>query len=219
MKTFYHGTSKLFGEFRPLETIGTGEGKSKFGWGVYLTSAFSTAVLYSGKGPGREAADHYIYSVDIPDPDTHPEKYFVLHKPVPEDIASLATSEVGPISDDALGWGHEFRKELETKLFVKEYGRKPKSAEGGVAQKLAADWFYSHGIIGLIWPHGGWPKRGEAKLVDNLDVAMFNGKDIVISKIERIDVEFVAKIKKNPDKLTCVEKSGAERKEVDVNSL
>lgn len=47
MKTYYHGTSKLFKEFRPLETIGTGEGKSKFGWGIYLTSSYATAVLYS----------------------------------------------------------------------------------------------------------------------------------------------------------------------------
>ena len=36
MITVFHGTTKLFKEFRPQDTIGTGEGKSKFGWDTYL---------------------------------------------------------------------------------------------------------------------------------------------------------------------------------------
>lgn len=213
MKTYYHGTSKLFKEFRPLETIGTGEGKSKFGWGIYLTSSYATAVLYSGKGPGREAADHYIYSADIPDPEENQDKYFVLHKPVPQDLIKLVESEIGPIEDrTATEWGNDFRNALETMLFVKANGRKPKDkADSGKAQKLAADWFYSHGIIGLIWPQSSWPKKGEVKVVEKLNIAMFNSADTHICKIERVDVEFKAKIKSQPDKVTCIEKNGAER--------
>lgn len=114
MMTLYHGTTKLFREFRPQDTIGTGEGKSKFGWGTYLTSAFATAVLYSGKGPGRNASDHYVYSVEIPNPETNEDKYFVLHKPVPKGISILVEKELGPIKDSsALEWGNDFRTQLQ----------------------------------------------------------------------------------------------------------
>ena len=118
MITVFHGTTKLFKEFRPQDTIGTGKGKSKFGWGTYLTSAFTTAVLYSGKGPGREAAGHYVYSVEIPNPGTNESKYFVLHKPVPSQVSSLVEKEIGQIKDrSALEWGNDFRTELETMIF------------------------------------------------------------------------------------------------------
>ena len=118
MITVFHGTTKLFKEFRPQDTIGTGKGKSKFGWGTYLTSAFTTAVLYSGKGPGREAAGHYVYSVEIPNPGTNESKYFVLHKPVPSHVSSLLEKEIGQIKDrSALEWGNDFRTELETMIF------------------------------------------------------------------------------------------------------
>lgn len=221
MKTYYHGTSKLFKEFRPLDTIGTGEGKSKFGWGIYLTSIYATAVLYSGKGPGRQAADHYIYSVDIPDPETNPDRYFILHKAVPQGLIELFEKEIGHITDpNVTAWGNDFRNELEIKLYSKEYGRKPKDkAEKGESQKLAADWLYNHGIIGLIWPQGSWPKKGETKVVDKFNIAMFNREDTHICKIERVDVEFKAKDKKEPDNVTCIEKKDAERVSIDINTL
>lgn len=200
-----------------METIGTGEGKSKFGWGVYLTSAYATAVLYSGKGPGREAEDHYVYSVEIPDDD----RYFILHKPVPEQIADLAEAEVGTVKDpSALEWGNDFRAELEEMLFMKNFGHKPKDKkEDGLAQKLFADWLYAHGFLGLAWPQSSWPKRGEDKQVDKLNIAMFSGEDIRISMIERVEVAFVAKQKSKPDKLTCMEVKGSERKVINPEHL
>lgn len=221
MITIFHGTSKLFKEFRPQDTIGTGEGKSKFGWGTYLTSAFATAVLYSGKGPGREAADHYVYSVEVPNPETNEVKYFVLHKPVPEYISSLVEKEIGMIKERSiLEWGNDFRTELETMLFKKEYGRKPNGKnEVGIAQKLCADWLYAHGIIGLAWPQGKWPQRGENKHVEKLNIAMFNGNDIHITKIERVDVEFVVKDKSKPDKVTCIEKKDSNRITIDIQEI
>ena len=221
MITVFHGTTKLFKEFRPQDTIGTGEGKSKFGWGTYLTSAFATAVLYSGKGPGREAAGHYVYSVEIPNPVTNESKYFVLHKPVPSQVSSLVEKEIGQIKDrSALEWGNDFRTELETMLFIREYGRKPKGkSEVGTAQKLCADWFYKHGIIGIAWPHGTWPQRGLMMPVENLNVAMFHGSDIHITMVERVEVEFKAKSKNTPDKVTCIEKKNSERITIDIDAL
>ena len=36
MEKFYHGTCRLFKDFS-LSFLGTGEGKSKFGQGIYVT--------------------------------------------------------------------------------------------------------------------------------------------------------------------------------------
>ena len=58
METFYHGTCRLFKNFS-LEYIGEGEGKSKFGQGVYITSSYASAALYAakaGKANGVESS-------------------------------------------------------------------------------------------------------------------------------------------------------------------
>jgi hypothetical protein len=48
METFYHGTYRLFDHF-DIAHLGEGEGKSKFGQGIYITSSYATAALYAAK--------------------------------------------------------------------------------------------------------------------------------------------------------------------------
>lgn len=48
MEIFYHGTCRLFDHFS-LDHLGEGEGKSKFGHGIYITSSYKTAALYASK--------------------------------------------------------------------------------------------------------------------------------------------------------------------------
>lgn len=64
MLTFYHGSPMLFSKF-DLAHILEGDGKVKFGYGVYLTSSFSSAAHYSGAN--RNATTHYVYTVEVPD--------------------------------------------------------------------------------------------------------------------------------------------------------
>ena len=45
---FYHGTCYIFDKFS-LSFLGSGEGKSKFGQGIYITSSYKTAALYAAK--------------------------------------------------------------------------------------------------------------------------------------------------------------------------
>ena len=47
MAIYYHGSSVLFPEF-DLSHVLEGDGKVKFGFGVYLTSSFRSAAHYSG---------------------------------------------------------------------------------------------------------------------------------------------------------------------------
>lgn len=219
METFYHGTSQLFNEFRPEDTIGQGEGNIKFGWGAYFTSEFATAVLYSGKGPGHSLnIDHYVYSVELESPFDHPDKFFILHKAVPANIIEWVETEICtiPNKEEICGWGGDFRKFLEGELYRKQYGEYPPSwkktpgadnSKNIKSKKMAADWLYNHGIIGIVWPQGSWPKRGEDKVVTNFNVAVFRSKDIRITKVEKVEVEF-----NNKDK--CIEKRNSERQTI-----
>ena len=45
-ETFYHGSCYLFDRFSSA-FLGAGEGKSKFGHGIYITSSYKTAALYA----------------------------------------------------------------------------------------------------------------------------------------------------------------------------
>ena len=63
---FYHGTCHLFDKFS-LSFLGSGEGKSKFGQGIYITSSYKTAALYASKAAkanGKES--YYVYTVEVP---------------------------------------------------------------------------------------------------------------------------------------------------------
>ena len=42
-----------------------GDGKVKFGYGVYLTSGFKSAAHYS-QTKSRPATTHYVYTVEVP---------------------------------------------------------------------------------------------------------------------------------------------------------
>lgn len=49
MTTYYHGTTALFDHF-DISHLFEGDGKCKFGVGIYATSVYRTAVVYAKKG-------------------------------------------------------------------------------------------------------------------------------------------------------------------------
>ena len=55
---FYHGSCHLFNKFS-LTFLGSGEGKSKFGHGIYITSNYKTAALYAAKAAKAEIVNEY----------------------------------------------------------------------------------------------------------------------------------------------------------------
>ena len=64
MAIFYHGSSVLFSKFDLAHAL-EGDGKVKFGYGVYLTSSFKSAAHYSGAN--KSATTHYVYTVEVPE--------------------------------------------------------------------------------------------------------------------------------------------------------
>ena len=84
---FYHGTCRLFDKFS-LSFLGEGEGKSKFGQGIYITSSYKTASLYASKAAKANGKDCcYVYTVEVPllTDDNH----IFSCKSVNEDVISL----------------------------------------------------------------------------------------------------------------------------------
>ena len=60
MEIFYHGSSVLFVRF-DLSHVLEGDGKVKFGYGVYLTSSFKSAAHYSGAN--KSATTNFVLLV------------------------------------------------------------------------------------------------------------------------------------------------------------
>ena len=86
MQIFYHGSSVLFPKF-DLSHVLEGDGKVKFGYGVYLTSSFKSAAHYS-ETKSRTATTHYVYTVEIPD--FTDDNHIDFKKPVHPDIVKRA---------------------------------------------------------------------------------------------------------------------------------
>ena len=93
MELFYHGTCRLFDKFS-LSHLGEGEGKSKFGHGIYLTSRYATAALYGSKAAKANGVDTvYVYTVEVPD--ITDDNHVRLLCPVNADIVARTVAKLG----------------------------------------------------------------------------------------------------------------------------
>ena len=61
MEIFYHGTSVLFKKFDLAHAL-EGDGKAKFGFGTYVTEAYTSAAHYAYNKKRPENKDYYVYS-------------------------------------------------------------------------------------------------------------------------------------------------------------
>lgn len=143
MTTFYHGSHKLFDRFDLSHAL-EGDGKVKFGYGVYVTSAYSSAAHYSGANPA--ATEHYVYTVEIPE--RTQTNCIVFKEPVHPAIADAAQTMLGcPIPEKVLqDAGKDFRKFLAMKLT----GEKRVTLTG---EKAASEFLLSIGVELIEWPY------------------------------------------------------------------
>lgn len=108
MEIFYHGSSVLFDRF-DLSHVLEGDGKVKFGYGVYLTSSFKSAAHYSGAN--KSATTHFVYTVEIPD--LTEDNHINFKQPVHLDIVKRAEQKLGnAIPQKFTLDGKDFRKYL-----------------------------------------------------------------------------------------------------------
>ena len=180
---FYHGTCHLFDKFS-LSCLGSGEGKSKFGQGIYITSSYKTAALYASKAAkanGKECC--YVYTVEVPllTDDNH----IFSCKPVNADVAQRAEKTIGEaIPDEIKSAGKLFRKYLGNLLTGQRTTiKKMMSKADAAAENAVSEFLNKIGIVYLAWP------QSQTKPDGDTNRAVLNENDIKIIKIEQVECD------------------------------
>ena len=182
---FYHGSSaEPFDRFS-LEHALEGDGKVKFGWGVYVTEKYTTAAHYAFNKHRPENKDFYVYTVEIPD--RTPENCLSLLKgvPVAESIVKRVEAQLGePIPAEAKVEGIPFRKYLANKLTGEVKPVKKMIDKATVAGEKAASEFLSGIGVDLIeWPYN-WQKPEAEK-----NMAVLDDRNVRIVRIEKVELD------------------------------
>lgn len=140
MEIFYHGSSTLFSEFDLAHAL-EGDGKVKFGYGVYVTSHYRSAAHYAGTN--HAAQQHYVYTVEVPD--RFEDNYIAYKEPVHPAIVQRATAKLGVAFPEEMSLdGKDFRKFLAKKL----NGKVDLAGE-----KAASAFLMSIGVEFIAWPY------------------------------------------------------------------
>ena len=180
---FYHGSCYLFDKFSSA-FIGLGEGKSKFGYGIYITSSYKTAALYAAKAAkvnGKESC--YVYTIEVPLLTEY--NHIFSCKPINADVVLRVEKEIGEvIPDEVKTAGKLFRKYLGNLLTGQRATiKKMMSKADGVAESAVAQFLNKIGIVYLAWP------LSQTKPGGDTNRAVLNATDISIVKIEQVEID------------------------------
>ena len=183
MEVFYHGTCRLFETFDPSK-LGSGEGKSKFGHGVYITPSYETAALYASRAAKNNGVDTvYVYTIEVPE--LTEENHIFSCKPVNPKVAAVVESALGEtIPSEAKEAGKFFRKYVGNVLIknrgtVKQMiGKASHEAEDKVSEFLS-----KNGFVYLAWPQNQKEPDGDTNR------AVLDPAYIKILKIEQVKTD------------------------------
>lgn len=161
---FYHGSGILFDAFDLSHAL-EGDGKVKFGYGVYVTSNYGSAAHYSGANESWDR--HFVYTLRIPAKQA--DNYIAFKQPVNRDIVERVAERLDEtIADKHTVGGKEFRKFLADRFAkeqAKEFGGKP-SDHKLTGEKAASEFLHSVGVDFIEWPYN-WknPEKGSNRAV------------------------------------------------------
>lgn len=171
---FYHGTCHLFDKFDPAK-LGSGEGKSKFGHGIYITSKYASAAKYASKaGKKNNMNDYYVYTVEVPK--LEEGAYIISALPVNPDIVSRIEKALGEeVPAEAKEVGKYFRKYVGNLLMGNK--KTPENKKGmtlkqmmdkadGAAEDAASKFLMENGIMYLVWPYNQVAPKKLQKAID-----------------------------------------------------
>lgn len=182
-ETLYHGSCHLFDKFS-LSFLGSGEGKSKFGHGIYITSSYKTAVLYASKAAkanGKECC--YVYTIEVPM--LNNDNHIFSCKAVNPSVVDRVEKVIGEaIPDEVKSAGKYFRKYLGNLLIGQRTTVKKMMAKAdATAESAVSQFLNSVGVIYLAWPQSQTKPDGETNR------ALLNEKEIKILKIEQVECD------------------------------
>lgn len=180
---FYHGSCHLFDKFS-LSFLGSGEGKSKFGQGIYITSSYKTAALYASKAARANGSECcYVYTVEVPA--LTEDNHIFSCKSVNGDVAQRVESVIGePIPDEVKSAGKHFRKYLGN-LLTGQRGtvKKMMGKADAAAENAVSEFLNKIGVVYLVWPQAQTKPNGDTNR------AVLNESDIRIIKVEQVQVD------------------------------
>lgn len=195
LETFYHGSCHLFKKFS-LSFSGSGDGKSKFGQGIYITSSYKTAALYASKAAKANGKDScYVYTVEVPV--LTEDNHIFSYKAVNASVVERVEKELGEVMPDEVKVaGKLFRKYLGN-LLIGQRGtiKQMMSKADAAAENAVSQFLNSVGVIYLAWPQSQTKPDGETNR------AVLNEEDIKILKIEQVKCNEKNKLIEGSEKL------------------
>ena len=194
-ETLYHGTCYLFDKFS-LSFLGSGEGKSKFGHGIYITSSYKTAALYASKAAkanGKECC--YVYTIEVPM--LNNDNHIFSCKAVNASVVDRVEKVIGEaVPDEVKSAGKYFRKYLGNLLIGQRTTvKKMMTKADATAENAVSQFLNSVGVIYLAWP------QSQAKPDGETNRALLNEKEIKILKIEQVECDDKNKLIEDSKKL------------------
>ena len=201
METFYHGTSVLFKKFDIAHAL-EGDGKAKFGFGTYVTEAYTSAAHYAYNKKRPENKDYYVYTLEIPDMTA--ENHLFSCRPVHPSIIERTEKALGEqIPAEAGTIGKYFRKYVGNRLTGKEGTVKKLIGSADLeAEKAAAKFFSGIGLEYFAWPQAQTNPDGLTNRV--------------VLNIDKIRIVRIDKVELDPKKFQLIEGS---QKEVALDSI
>lgn len=191
----YHGSCHLFDKFS-LAFLGAGEGKSKFGQGIYITSSYKTAALYASKAAKANGKDScYVYTVEVPA--LTEDNHIFSCKPVNTSVVARVEKAIGEtIPDEVKCAGKHFRKYLGNLLTGQRTTvKKMMGKADAVAENAVSQFLNSVGVVYLAWPQSQANPDGETNR------AVLNENDIRIVKVEQVECNEKNKLLEGSEKL------------------
>lgn len=178
MTTYYHGTTALFDHF-DISHLFEGDGKCKFGVGIYATSVYRTAVVYAKKGKGDTP---YVYTIEVPD--LTDENHIVSVKPVHPSIISKTEEKLGPLPEEVKQVGKYFRKYVGNLLLGNKGTTKKMMDKLSLEGEITVSKFLnSIGVLFLVWPNAQTnPDNGE------INVAILDDSIIKIVNVKPVEI-------------------------------
>ena len=181
----YHGSSaEPFDRF-DLGHAGEGDGKAKYGWGVYVTEKYKSAAHYAFNKNRPENKDFYVYTVEIPDRTEDNCLSLLKRVPVTESIVKRVEAMLGePIPAEAKVEGIPFRKYLANRLTGQDLPVNKMIDKATVLEeKSASESLNSLGIELIEWPYN-WQKPEAEK-----NFAVLDDRNVRIIRIEKVDLD------------------------------
>lgn len=182
---FYHGSSAEPFERFSLDHALEGDGKVKFGWGVYVTEKYTTAAHYAFNKHRPENKDFYVYTVEIPDRTEDNCLSLMKGVPVTESIVKRVKGKLGEsVPTEAKAEGIPFRKYLANRLTGQMMPVKKMVDKATVAgEKAASEFLLSIGVELIEWPYN-WQKPEAEK-----NMAVLDERKVRILRIEKVELD------------------------------